>query len=127
MQHNEYKLPDGRVLRILNDDILVKMDPLRETTSGGIVIPDTVGDRGDAGILATGTVLAYGFAHTKTRPRPPIGGLKAGDKIVFIRFLKEQETNKQLHTRFGDADIFKLKESSIIVVYDPEDHDRVLK
>lgn len=123
MNHNEYKLADGRLLKILGDDILVKMDELRETTSGGIHIPDTAGDRGDAGILATGTVVAYGFANTKSRPRPPIGGLKIGDKVAFIRFLKEQETNRQFFVRF---DLVKIKESSVIVVFDPEDIDRVL-
>lgn len=129
--HNEYETPDGRVVRLINDDVLVKIDPPRETSSGGIIIPDTVGDRGDAGILTTGTVLAYGFFEIggkKGRPfkRIPIPELSVGMKVVFIRYYAEQHSNKQIQYRLEEG-VIKMNAPDFMLAFDPEDMDRVLR
>ena len=131
MEHNEYRAPDGRLVRLINDDVLVRMDPPREKTSGGIIIPDTVGDRGDAGILTTGTVLAYGFVHRggkKGLPyrRMPIPELSVGLKVVFIRYYAEQHSNKQLQYRLEEG-VIRMKPLDFMLAFGPEDMDRVLR
>jgi co-chaperonin GroES (HSP10) len=131
MNHNEYRTVDGRVFRLVSNDILVKVDRPAEKTAGGIHIPDTVGDRGAAGLNATGTILAFGFLDVggkkgKPHKRIPLPDLYVGQKCVFVRYYSEQESNKQIQTRI-EEDVIRLKPLAIQVVYDPEDHDRVLR
>lgn len=131
MQHNEYRTRDGRTIRLINDEVLVKMDPPREKTSGGLFIPDAVGDRGDAGILTTGTILAYGFIEIggkKGYPfqKIPIPDLYVGLKVVFIRFYAEQHSNQQIQYRVEEG-VIKMNAPDFILAFDPEDQDRVLR
>lgn len=131
MEHNEYRAPDGRVVRLINDDVLVKMDPPRERSSGGIVIPDTVGDRGDAGILTTGTILAYGFVKLGGKNglppiRMPIPEMSVGLKVVFIRYYAEQHSNQQIQYRLEEG-VIRMKPLDFMLAFDPEDADRVLR
>lgn len=134
LPHNEYRVPDGDLVRLINDDILVKLDELREKSKGGIIIPATVGDRGDAGILTTGTVLAYGFKAIGGKringeyvpfQKIPIPELSVGLKAAFVRYYAEQHTNKSIQHIVGPG-IIRLKPLDIMLVFDAEDADRVL-
>lgn len=131
LPHYQYRTPNGEIVRLVNDDLIVRMDPLRETTRGGIIIPDTAGDRGDAGILTTGTVEAFGFATIggkKNIPfqRIPLPEFYIGMKVVFIRYYAEQHTNKSIQHTFGEG-VIKLKPLDVMLAFDPEDMDRVLR
>jgi co-chaperonin GroES (HSP10) len=132
LPHNKYRTPNGTIITLLSDDVLVRMDPLKEKTSGGLYIPDTAGDRGDAGILTTGTILAYGWKEYggKTAKHPlmriPYPELSVGLKCVFTRFYAEQHSNKQIQYRIEEG-VIRLKPLDIIVVADPEDADKLLQ
>lgn len=132
LPHNEYVFADGRKIRLINEDVLVKVMPLREKTSGGIIVPKTVGDHGDSGIHAMGEVLAYGFTTYGGRKlehpltRIPIPDLEVGGIVVFIKWLAEQESNKHIRTSFGD-DIIRIKLPSVFFTADREDVDKLLR
>jgi co-chaperonin GroES (HSP10) len=135
LPHNEYRTPTGVLIRLINDDVLVKIDKPREKTSGGIVIPDTAGDRGDAGILATGTILAFGFASFGGRKvggaavpftKIPLPELYVGAKTAFIRYYAEQDSNKQIQYRI-EGGVIRMKPLDLLFLFDPEDLDRVLR
>lgn len=128
--HNEYTTPDGTTIRLINDDVLIRIDPLKEQTAGGIIIPDTAGDRGDAGILTTGTILAFGFVKIGGKKgveaqRVPLPDLAIGQKCVFVRFYAEQDSNKQIQYRV-EENVIRMKPLDLLLVLDPEDADRVL-
>lgn len=130
MQHNEWKAANGRVIKLIGPDVLVRLHKNKETTSGGIVIPDTVGDRGDEGILVKGTILAFGFfSGGGEGDEPfysvPIPGLEVGLTAVFIRYYAEQHSNQQLQYRFEEG-VIRLKPLDIMLVFDPQDDSRVL-
>lgn len=124
--HDTYEATNGKVVRLINDDILVRMDPLEEKTKGGLVIPETVGDRGDQGIMVTGTVLAYGYVETKKAGKIPIPGVEIGQRVVFIRFYAEQHSNKQIQERIEEG-VIRMKAADILFTYDESDADKVLK
>lgn len=129
--HDTYVAANGKQVRLINDDVLVRMDPLLEKTSGGIVIPDTAGDRGDQGVLATGTVVAYGyltFGGKKGKPfrRVPLPEFGIGKKVVFTRFYAEQHSNQQLQYRVEHG-VIRMKPLDILFTFDPEDAHRVLR
>lgn len=131
LPHNEYLTEDGEVIKLINEDVLVRVLPFREKTSGGIIVPDTVGDRGDSGIHAMGQILAYGFTTyggKKGIPftRIPIPDLEKGLICIYIRWLSEQDSNKQLQTRL-EKDVIRIKVPSIFFVADPEDRDKLLR
>ena len=61
--------------------VLIKLDPIKETTAGGIVLPDQIKQQED---LATteGTIAAVGekaFENFKLKPQP-------GDRVVFSKY-----------------------------------------
>ncbi len=134
LPHNEYRAANGVLVRLINDDVLVRLDKPREKTSGGIIIPETVGDRGDAGILTIGTILAYGFASFGGRrvggvsvpfTKIPLPDLYVGAKTVFVRFYAEQDSNKQMQHRIAEG-VIRMKPLDLMFLFDPEDVDRVL-
>ncbi len=130
LQHNEWRAANGRKIRLLGPEILVRLEKNKETTSGGIVIPDTVGDRGDAGILVKGTILAYGFIRVGGSGDDPfldvpIPGLEVGLMAVFIRYYAEQHSNQQLQHRFEEG-VIRLKPADIQLVFDKDSEHRVL-
>lgn len=131
MNHNEYKTADGTMIRLLNDDILVRMDKPPEKTEGGIIMPDTVGDRGDAGLNTTGTILAFGFREIGGKKKVPykkipLPDLYVGQKCVFVKYYSEQESNKQIQTRIEEG-VIRLKPLALQLVYDPGDESRIFR
>lgn len=126
--HDTFFASDGRKVRLINDDLLVKMDPLPEKSSGGIIIPTTVGERGDDGIYSTGTVVAVGYMKTEDEEgvhrRFKIPDIDVGDKVLFIRFLAEQHSNKQIQSRIEEG-LIRVKWFDVIVAYDKADESRL--
>jgi len=131
LPHYQYRTPEGEIVSLINDDLIVRMDPLRDKTSGGIIIPDTVGDRGDEGILVRGTIEAYGFTTIGGKrkipfQRIPLPEFYVGMKVVFIRFHAEQHTNKDIQHIMGDG-VIRMKPLDIMLAFDAEDGDHVLQ
>ncbi len=77
-------------LRPLFDGVIIRMDPIRETTAAGIMIPQNIqeayarGQFGKGQGVAVGTVLAVGPGEwcQKAKVRKPIG-YSPGDRVVF--------------------------------------------
>lgn len=124
-----YTAPNGTRVRMLGKNILVRMDPPPEMTRGGIVIPDT----GHADIFATGEVVAVGRIPTVTRDADnnitswgliPIPGVSVGDRVLYIKFLADQDSNKGVRAIMGD-DLIKMQASDILFAFDEEDRERL--
>ncbi len=129
MNTDTYVAPNGTRMRVLNNNMLVRVDPAPDMTAGGIVIPDTA----HADHYATGTVVAVGTVPTATRDdegnivdvgRTPIPGISVGDHVLFIKFLSDQDSNKKVRERLGD-DIIKMQPSDVLVIFGDEDRARV--
>jgi hypothetical protein len=124
---DRYTFESGETLRLINEGILVKMDPDREDTCSGLIhYPDGAMEH----IYSTGTILAYGYikeiklpadpGDTKVVTRPvkpfPIPDIEVGMKCCFIRFRKLQDSNKLLRQLFGD-NIIALKPEDLLFVF----------
>ena len=119
-----YKLPDGRSIRVLNDNILVQLDNPDELSRGGIYLP-----RGSyEHPYSTGRVMAVGYHHGVERneegkivgqTKTPIAGLEVGDGIFCIRFLDQQDSNRTLQRDFG-AGLIRIKPTDVMFVFDYE-------
>ena len=101
---NKHTLPDGRVFRVLNDNILVERVKLPETYSGGRIIVNR--EKEDA--TAIGIVRAVGM-HAVKKPAPggpthvPIDDLVPGMYCAFLWFYAERHTNQQISRMLGDG------------------------
>jgi co-chaperonin GroES (HSP10) len=77
--------------RPINDYILLELDPLREVTKGGIILPDDrPGER-----VRTGTVMRVGPGRWVGSHRRPIR-LEKGEKVAFLRWNLEHQTGKTI-------------------------------
>ncbi|MDP2811537.1 MAG: co-chaperone GroES [Rhodocyclaceae bacterium] len=68
-------------IRPLHDRVIVKRIEAERTTAGGIVIPDTAGEKPDQGevvSVGTGKIMDDG----KVRPM----AVKAGDRVLFGKY-----------------------------------------
>lgn len=125
-----YELEDGSQLRLTPTkagSLLVKPDVPPEQSQGGILFPN--GAMTD--VNNTGTIVAVGkMLPKKTKKRkdgttpqpfyPP--GLEPGDKVMFVRFLAEQESNKQIRHQYGGA--IRIKPMDVLLVYTPDEEHR---
>lgn len=120
--HDTYETPDGRLIRVLNNNILVKIDQPDEISRGGIIIPPGSYDNP----YATGVVVAVGYHHGSARDengkyigptKTKIQGLEVGDGVYCIRFLNQQDSNVLLQRDWGDG-LLRLRPSDIIFVFD---------
>lgn len=110
---NQYTLPDGRVLRVANDWILVERIPVPTKTAGGLFIPNP--EREDA--TALGIIRAVGHLTAKKTGAPvPIDTLEPGLMCAFLWFYAERHTNQQIQQRIGENFIF-LKWEDISLVW----------
>lgn len=122
MDMNRFKLPDGRTLRVLGDNILVERIELGETYKDSSIIVNR--QKEDA--TAIGIIRAVG-THAVLKPREdgpqriPIDILEPGMKCSFLWFYAERHTNLQVQARIGKNIVF-LKASDIGLVW-PSDED----
>lgn len=79
-------------VRPLQDWLVVKLDPLPETTSGGLVLPN-----GTSGMerQRTGTVLRVGPGVTRKGVLQP-AGVSPGERIAFFRENLEHQQGKEM-------------------------------
>ncbi len=124
--HHTYTFEDGTRLRVLGDAILVKPDPVQTHSASGLI---EFADGAMEHTLLTGTILAFGMHKLKNGTRIPLNkahpDLAVGRKLVFVRFLKEQHTNKTWAEMFEGA--IRLTITDAMLVYDPEEQDRLLR
>lgn len=121
--HDSYTFDNGKSLRLLHGDVLVELDPTADRSQSGLIhFPDGAMEH----VNQTGTIRALGYhVSKKTGARTPVLDEPLGTKCVFVRFRKDQHTNVQVRDLFDDNFIL-LKVADILVVYDAEDHGRVL-
>ena len=65
----------------LGDKVLVKPNTSQETTSGGIVLPDTAKERPQEG-----TVIAVGPGRTLDNGEKVQIGVKEGDTVIYSKY-----------------------------------------
>lgn len=124
MDHRTHQLDSGEGIRTIGDDILVMPDPLpTESESGLIHFPGGAMEH----TLGTGTILAYGVIKPKKKKGPgvPVPGLEVGLKCVFVRFVAEQNSNKQMRASYEGT--IRLKRTDVLVVYTEDEHERILQ
>ena len=103
--------------KLLGPRVLVKLDEEPDHFSGNIIVkPETVHETAEI----EGTILKVGTGHPITKGpnaggRVPITEVKPGDKVCFIKFLKDTIENPILQTKFGEG-IIILKMHDIIYV-----------
>jgi co-chaperonin GroES (HSP10) len=120
MTHDTYTTPEGTKIRILGNRLLVKIDePPKSSSSGLIVYPNGAMEH----VNNTGTILAFGTIW-KGAERIPIPGLEVGLKVVFVRFLAEQHTNKNIQHTLG-AGMIQLAPSDIQLLYTPDEQSKL--
>lgn len=120
---NKFKLPDGRMLRVVGDNILVERIKLPETYKDSPIIVNR--QKEDA--TAIGVIRAVGM-HAVLKPgdgpqRIPIDVLEPGMNCSFLWFYAERHTNLQVQERIGENLIF-LKASDISLIWPAgEEHE----
>lgn len=120
--HDTCRLSDGTKFRILGNRVLVRADKPRELSKNGLIqFPNGAMEQ----VNTTGTILAYGTVNTKKGECPPIEGIEVGEKVVFIRFLADQHSSKAMQARLEDG-VFSIAPSDIILIYTPDEEDKIL-
>ncbi len=118
IEKNVAVLKDGTRMRVIGNNLLVRVDPAAKESAGGILLP------GDAveHVYNTGTVLAKGFVSSTAAGTTDveIPGIEPGDRVYFIRYLAKQDTNIWLAKRFGD-DVIRLRPADVLLVFDESD------
>ena len=99
-------------VRLLGPRLLVRMDPESSTFQGSELIkPDTVHDSA----VCWGEVEGIGHGHYTDVGLIPVEGVKVGDRVSFIKFLKEGRSNKQLSQSLGD-DMLIIRMEDVLLV-----------
>ena len=93
-------------IRPLQDRILVKRVDEEETTSGGIIIPDSAKEKPQAG-----QVVAVGPGKTLDSGEVAVPGVNAGDRILFSKYAGT-DVNVD-----GDEHII-IREDDVLAVYE---------
>lgn len=97
-------------IRPIKDQVLVRPDPVKDITEGGIFIPETVRADNPNYYTMTGTVLVTGQGRIEDGERVPVS-VKAGDRVVFGRY-----AGKQIDVQRGR--VLMLRESEVIGLAD---------
>lgn len=117
---DSYTTKSGNTLRVINDNILIKVDPAPEKSASGLILFPN-GSMEHA--LNTGTVVAFGYSWIKTSDGPkriPLPDLEIGMRVVFIRFLAEQDSNKQVQAII-EKDLIRIKTNDIMLAFPPDE------
>lgn len=116
---NTYRLPDGRMFRVLNGNILVERIALPRTYKDSNIIINR--EKEDA--TAIGIVRAVSHLWSKKGQKPvPIDGIEPGLKVAFLWFYAERHTNRQVQQCLGE-NLVLLKWQDISLVWDPKIRD----
>ena len=112
-------------LRLLHDQILVKLDPETDKIAGGLLVkPDAAFET----LLRTGEVLAMGPGAEAKRHGLPTGkripiDLEVGEGVLFNRFIaSDTKTAQMMHRQhILDKDEALIRPSDVILAYDRAD------
>ena len=108
-----YTLPDGRVLRVMNNNILVERLPLPKVTASGLHLPNP--EKED--VTAVGVIRAVGKLRAKEDGElVPISGVEPGMYCAFPWLYAVQHTNKRVQQHLGENFLF-LKWDDILLVW----------
>lgn len=102
-------------MKLLNDTILIKLDPETDKLISGLYKPETAHDH----VFRTGEVIDVGPGKwaKKADVRDPIS-LKKGDGVIFVKFVATHtETAKSIQKVIG-KDLAFLHPSDVVLVYD---------
>lgn len=89
----------------LGDRVVVRRAEAEETTTGGIVLPDTAKDKPQRG-----EVVAIGDGHVKDDGTKIPLTVKEGDRVIFNSYAGEE-------INVGEESYLLLRESDILAVY----------
>jgi co-chaperonin GroES (HSP10) len=101
-------------IRLMGPRLLVEMDDEEAFFKGynSIIKPDSVHDSAQG----WGKVLSLGTGtRLKDGSMAPIEGVRVGDRVAFVKFLKEAQTNKSVAALLGDDKII-IELRDILVV-----------
>lgn len=113
-----------------NDRILVEMEstPVADvgvgsglkTTSGGLVMPDEAHES----VMGVGRILSVGPGewrkHKGDWVRVPVTDVKAGDRVLFIKFHQVTETSKATQRALRDKNTFFLQPDDLLAVVEDD-------
>ena len=91
-------------LQPLGDRVVVERDESEETTSGGIVLPDSAKDK-----PARGTIITVGTGKLLDDGTRAELQVKQGDRVLFSSYAPETIT-------FGDDEYLLMREEDILAV-----------
>jgi|HubBroStandDraft_2_1064218.scaffolds.fasta_scaffold1437362_1 co-chaperonin GroES (HSP10) len=101
----------------LGDRIMVKLDPLKEVSKGGIALisDNTVSP------VRTGLVLRVGPGSWVGSRRQPIG-VEPGERVAFLRWHLEHQSGKQIMHALSqlEDDVGLLKDEDILFAFPSE-------
>jgi chaperonin GroES len=93
-------------LQPLGDRLVVQRDESEDTTSGGIVLPDTAKDKPVRGI-----VLSVGHGRMLKDGTRAEMQVKEGDRILFTSYGPEE-------LKVGDAELLLMREDDVLAIID---------
>lgn len=89
----------------LGDRVVLKRAEAEQTTSGGIVLPDTAKDKPQRG-----EVVAVGDGHVNDKGERIALAVQEGDRVIFSSYAGEE-------IKLGDDDYLLLRESDILATF----------
>ena len=100
--------------KLLGPRLLVEIEPDEEYFKGAnsIIKPETVHESP----IGFGKVVMVGMGTETKKSLAPIEGVKVGDRVAFIKFLVETQTNQALALSMGDEKlIVELKDVVVVI------------
>ena len=92
-------------LKPLGDRVVVEREEAKDTTAGGIVLPDTAKDKPQKG-----TVISVGDGHVTKEGKRLALTLKAGDHVIFSSYAGDEIS-------LGDDEYLLLRESDVLATF----------
>ena len=89
----------------LGDKVVIARQSAEETTTGGIVLPDSAKEKPQRG-----EVIAVGDGHTRDDGQKVPLTVKEGDRVIFSSYAGDEIS-------IGDAEYLLMRESDILAVY----------
>jgi len=120
-QQTPWRCNVKKELRLVGDNILIKMDPDSEMSSNGLIIKpgsalETIMRTGVVTAVGPGKWASKGGEDLDTRIPMPI---KAGDGVVFNRFIASNTKSAEALQQFAlDKDEALIKAADILLSYD---------
>ncbi len=93
-------------LRPLHDRVVVEREPQERKSAGGIVIPDTAGEK-----PTFGKVLAVGQGKVLDNGQARVPDIKVGDRILFGKYSGTE-------VRVNNIELVVMREDDVMAVLD---------